>query len=331
MREDEGAALVGVLDELDDLRRRVEVAALGDHADQVGVGGRLETQVDVQVEDAALDPAGPGRGDDEVEDRIVVLGVVGLGPHLTHRAEPEGLRTVLDHDRDLVHGDSLPHRWQEINEHCHSCHWWQQCDGRRITAMTTFALHPHRHRHRRATSSATPGTTTSPARPPAPTTTTSSARSSFAATSSPATETHRPPRRGFAWMTSWRQPGSAPDPGSPCSSRARRRTSTWCSRSWRPASSRCRSTRRSPQPSGTRILAPIAPDLVVTDQADRRGPAASFHGDRRRDLPLGRPDPLHERHHRDARRASSRGCSRPPTPRRSWPRNATCGASPPTT
>jgi hypothetical protein len=64
--------------------------------------------------------------------------VVGLGPHLAHGTETEGLDTVLDDHCDLVHGDSLPHQWQEINQHCHSCHWWQQCFGRRLTAMTTL-------------------------------------------------------------------------------------------------------------------------------------------------------------------------------------------------
>jgi hypothetical protein len=37
-------------------------------------------------------------------------------------------------------GDSLPHRWQEINQYWHSCHWWQQWIERRLSAMTTFAF-----------------------------------------------------------------------------------------------------------------------------------------------------------------------------------------------
>jgi hypothetical protein len=27
--------------------------------------------------------------------------------------------------------------WQEINQHCHCCHWWQDHHGRRIAAMNT--------------------------------------------------------------------------------------------------------------------------------------------------------------------------------------------------
>src|SRR3546814_14737350 len=73
----------------------------------------------------------------EVEDRVVVLRVVGLCPHLTHRPEPERLHTVLYDDRHLAHVPSMHPRWQKINGACHSCHSWQDLRWRRITAMTT--------------------------------------------------------------------------------------------------------------------------------------------------------------------------------------------------
>ena len=76
------------------------------------------------------------RADHEVEDRVVVLGVVGLAPHLAQRAEPERLDAVLDDDRHLAHADSLHPIWQKINAGCHSCHSWQDLDRSMITAMT---------------------------------------------------------------------------------------------------------------------------------------------------------------------------------------------------
>ena len=103
-------------DQLDHLGRGVEVAALGGQADQVGVGGVGQGVVDVQVVARRTgDPSGARGGDHEVEDRVVVLGVVGLAPHLAHRAQPERLGSVLDDDRNLLHGDSLHLQWQEIN------------------------------------------------------------------------------------------------------------------------------------------------------------------------------------------------------------------------
>jgi hypothetical protein len=124
--EDERTTVVGVPDELGDLGRRVEVAILGNHADQVGIGRRFQPRIDEHVVDPTLDPAGARGGDDEVEDGVVVLGVVGLGPDLAHGTQAEGLHTVLDDDRDLVHGARLPQPWQEINLKWHCCHWWQQ-------------------------------------------------------------------------------------------------------------------------------------------------------------------------------------------------------------
>ena len=53
-------------------------------------------------------PPGTRRDDLEVEDGVVVLGVVGLGPHLAQRAEPERLGLLLDDHGDLLHGDSVP-------------------------------------------------------------------------------------------------------------------------------------------------------------------------------------------------------------------------------
>ena len=61
--------------------RGLEVVALGGDDHQVGVGRGLEAVLDVQVEAGGpLDPAGARGGDDEVEDRVVVLRVVGLAP-----------------------------------------------------------------------------------------------------------------------------------------------------------------------------------------------------------------------------------------------------------
>ena len=34
----------------------------------------------------------------------------------------------------------MQHGWPDVYEVCLSCHWWQERGGRRITAMTTFAL-----------------------------------------------------------------------------------------------------------------------------------------------------------------------------------------------
>ena len=111
--EDEPAAGVDRADQLDHLRRGLEVATLGDQADEVGVGRVVERVVDVQVvARRALHPAGAGRGDEEVEHRVVVLGVVGLPPHLAHRAQPERLGPVLHHGDDLLHGPSVHHPWQ---------------------------------------------------------------------------------------------------------------------------------------------------------------------------------------------------------------------------
>jgi hypothetical protein len=74
----------------------------------------------------------------EVEDRVVVLGVVRLGPHLAHRAQPEGLDPVLDHHGYLAHASIMPGVWQKIYGYCHSCHSWRIINQRRLTAMNTF-------------------------------------------------------------------------------------------------------------------------------------------------------------------------------------------------
>jgi len=34
----------------------------------------------------------------------------------------------------------VPHIWQQINAQWHSCHWWQECHGRMITAMNTVLI-----------------------------------------------------------------------------------------------------------------------------------------------------------------------------------------------
>src|SRR3546814_7249638 len=76
----------------------------------------------------------------EVEDRVVVLRVVGLCPHLTHRPEPERLHTVLYDDRHLAHVPSLHPRWQKLNGACHSCHSWQALRWRRRSEEPTSEL-----------------------------------------------------------------------------------------------------------------------------------------------------------------------------------------------
>ena len=83
----------------------VEELVLRAQADQVGVRDRLEPALDVQVVVGAARAPGPGRGvhDPEVEDRVVVLGVVGLAPHLDQRAEPERLGPVLHDHGHLLH------------------------------------------------------------------------------------------------------------------------------------------------------------------------------------------------------------------------------------
>jgi hypothetical protein len=90
------------------------VVALGREAHEVGVGRRLEAVLDDEVEARTrAQPAGP-RGDDrEVEDRVVVLGVVGLRPHLAQRSEAERLGLLLDDDGDLLDGAHAPslHEW----------------------------------------------------------------------------------------------------------------------------------------------------------------------------------------------------------------------------
>ena len=105
MREQQRAAGVGGLDRLDDGRVVVEEVVVRRQADQVGVLGRLQPALDVQVEvGAALDPARTRRADPEVEDRGAVLGVLGLSPDLDQRAEPERLGVVLDDHGDGLHG-----------------------------------------------------------------------------------------------------------------------------------------------------------------------------------------------------------------------------------
>jgi hypothetical protein len=73
--------------------------------------------LDDEVEARAGAQATRRGGDDrEVEDRVVVLGVVGLGPHLAQRSEAERLGLLLDDDGDLLHGAlhglSVHHAWQ---------------------------------------------------------------------------------------------------------------------------------------------------------------------------------------------------------------------------
>jgi hypothetical protein len=60
----------------------------------------LDEQVEARP---ALDPARFGRAHDEVEDGIVVLGVVGLGPHLTDGTQTEGFGPVLHDHGDVLH------------------------------------------------------------------------------------------------------------------------------------------------------------------------------------------------------------------------------------
>ncbi len=105
VRVEDRAAVVGRPDRLQHGVVVLEEVEVGREADEVGVGRRLEAALDVEVEvGASLDPAGPRRADAEVEDRRLVLGVLGLAPHLDERAEPERLGAVLDDHGDGVDG-----------------------------------------------------------------------------------------------------------------------------------------------------------------------------------------------------------------------------------
>ena len=69
--------------------------------------------LDMQVEAGpATHPARPRRAHTEVEHGVVVLGVIGLGPHLTDRSEAKRLGAVLHDDCNGLHGTSIPDRWQ---------------------------------------------------------------------------------------------------------------------------------------------------------------------------------------------------------------------------
>ena len=117
VRVEDRPALVGSADRLEHgVVVGVEVA-VGREADQVGVQRRLEAPVDVQVEvGAGAHPARARRADPEVEDRVVVLGVVALPPDLDEAAEPERLRAVLHDDGHGLHGVGhpaiVPRTWQ---------------------------------------------------------------------------------------------------------------------------------------------------------------------------------------------------------------------------
>jgi hypothetical protein len=123
---DHRAPSVGGLDRLDDARVVLEEVVVGGQTDQVGVEGGLQAALDVEVVvGAALDPAGVGRADLEVEDGSAVLGVLGLAPDLDECAQPERLGVVLDDDRDLLHWlhqNMVYQSWQKINYRWHSCH-----------------------------------------------------------------------------------------------------------------------------------------------------------------------------------------------------------------
>lgn len=34
----------------------------------------------------------------------------------------------------------MAQNWQEIDGHCHFCHWWQERDGRKTTAMALLTI-----------------------------------------------------------------------------------------------------------------------------------------------------------------------------------------------
>ena len=99
---------------------------MGGQADQVGVLGRLEPSLDVDVVvGAALDPARAGCAHPEVEDGGLVLRVLLLPPDLDQRAETEGLGVVLDDHGDgldWTHAPIVAEDWQKINQRWHFCH-----------------------------------------------------------------------------------------------------------------------------------------------------------------------------------------------------------------
>ena len=85
--------------------------------------------------------------------------------------------------------------------------------------------------------------------------------------------------------------------GSRCSSPVRSRTSTWCSRCWPPASSRCPSTRRSPTPSGSGS-SPRSPPTWSSPSRTRSSSCSRPFPPPLRAAAAGASHPLHERHHR---------------------------------
>jgi hypothetical protein len=60
---------------------------------------------------------------------------------LAKDAQLEGGHAIEGKHCDVgQHRHSVPPLWQKINALRHFCHWWQNREGRRLTAMTTIAF-----------------------------------------------------------------------------------------------------------------------------------------------------------------------------------------------
>ena len=143
MRRNDSPAIVGGSHRLDHLGVVVAVLPPWCDADEVGGFDGFQTVLDHQVEPVlAAYASRPGGADLEIEDRVVVVGVILLAPHLAHRTQAECCSAVLNDHGDLLqrHAIIIAAEWQKINALWHYCHWWQECNSRRITAMITFMV-----------------------------------------------------------------------------------------------------------------------------------------------------------------------------------------------
>jgi hypothetical protein len=101
---DDGAPIGGLAHGLDHAGMVVREVALRDDAHQIGRLERLEPVLDEQVESGrSLDAARLGGAHGEVEDGVVVLRMVGLGPDLTDGTKAERFGSVLHDHGDVLH------------------------------------------------------------------------------------------------------------------------------------------------------------------------------------------------------------------------------------
>jgi hypothetical protein len=116
VRGDDGATIGRLPYCLDGSRVVVAEVPLRDDAHQVGRLQCLESVLDEQVETGrALDAPRFGGAHGEVEHRVVVLGVVWLGPDLTDGTQAEGFGSLL-HDHGNVLHASQHHTDVAVNQ-----------------------------------------------------------------------------------------------------------------------------------------------------------------------------------------------------------------------